>query len=212
MSLHSYDFADQALYSQFLHHRGTTSLASVAATADHIIECSGSTDDVMHIKVVGVLYQLLVKNGSTLEPWKALPFSSTLLHDDKIAKCLFFARLWLQCTAMLFGDEVLSLRDVEKDCAVVSILFKSRDDRIPWPSEREKEKLQEHLIAQLGDQELFAASIVEAVCYVYNQFMKMGHTPVMEWGKRWKTAFDAQEHAGLGNPISIKQGILDFDT
>ncbi len=87
----------------------------------------------MHIKVVGVLYQLLIKNGSTLEPWKALPFSSTLLHDDKIAKCLFFARLWPQCTGTLFGDEVLSLRDVEKDCAVVSILFKSRDDRIPWP-------------------------------------------------------------------------------
>jgi hypothetical protein len=213
LSPHRYDFADQALFSQFLHHRGTTSLASVEDTSKHIIECSGSTDDVMLIKVVSVLYQLLVSDGFTLEPWKASPFASTILNNMNIAKCLFFARLWLQSTALLFGDEVLSLRDVEKDCAVLSIMFSDRDQAIPWPASRDKVLLQEHLTAQLADQERFAPSYVEAVCYVFNQCMKLPHNPVTEWTQRWKAAHDAaQQHAGLGSPISIKQGILDFDT
>jgi hypothetical protein len=195
-----YDFADQALFSQHLHHEGVITQVSVRDTAEHIIECCGSIDDVMYIKVVGALHQLMVpaEDGISLEAWRALPFSCAASYPDKVPRGLFFARLWLHSTAFLFGDEVLSLRDLEKDCAVLSMLPSSRDDAIEWPSSIEKKALREHLTSQLGDLELFAESFVEAVCYVYNEATKL-HNPAVEW-----------ERIGRGSH-SVFDGVVEFD-
>jgi hypothetical protein len=113
-----HDFADQAQFSQYLHRQGSLNQDSVKATESHIVECCGSTDDVLRIKVVSVLHQMLIEDGTTLEAWRSSPFKCPKMFNSNLPRALFFARLWLHSTAYLFGDEVLSLRDVEKDCAV----------------------------------------------------------------------------------------------
>lgn len=195
-----YDFADQVLFSQHLHHHSSVTQASVRDTAKHITECCGSIDDAMYIKVVGALHQLLVpvEDGTSLEAWKALPMSCAALSTDKVPRGLFFARFWLHSTAFLFGDEVLSLRDVEKDCAVLSMLPSSRDDANEWPSSIEKKALREHLTAQLGDLELFAESFVEAICFAFKKAV-VAHDPVIEWERIRSCA------------ATIHEGIIEFD-
>jgi hypothetical protein len=207
MRLLRYDFADQALFSQHLHRFGSVTQASVDDTLEHIIECCGSTNDVMHIKVVGVLHEVIVDDKSTLAAWKSSPFKCATLVNDNVPRCLFFARLWLHSTAFLFGDEVLSLRDVEKDCAVLSILPPDRDSTTTWPSPLEEDKLCEHLTAQLADLEAFAPSFVKAVCYVYRNTMSLAHGPLAMWRELWQgaDAGDKPRH------LTVYDGILQFD-
>jgi len=207
MIANRYDFADQALFSQHLHRHGSVTQASVDDTLRHITECCGSTNDVMHIKVVGVLHEILVDDKSTLEAWKSSPFKCATLIHDKVPMCLFFARLWLLSTAFLFGDEVLSLRDVEKGCAVLSILPPDRDSTSTWPSTQEEQKLCDHLTAQLADLEMFAPSFVKAVCYVYKNALALTHGgPLAKWRTLW-------EGAGAGpRPLTVYEGILQFDS
>jgi hypothetical protein len=86
---------------------------------------------------------------------------------------------------------------------MLSILPANRDHAVPWPSDQEKQRLADHLTAQLADLELFARSFVEAVCYVFEQATALAHGPVQEWNGRYERAAPT---------LTIQRGIGEFDT
>ena len=140
-----YTSRDQSLCSRYLHHSIGTD------TQGRIIECCGSPDDVFHIRVVAAVHGILVKDQPSLLAWRASALTSSPLSDDSVPRCLFFARLWLHSTAALFGDDVLSLRDVDQHSPLLSILGTPSASvaRSSWPLPSDEAALCRHLVGQL---------------------------------------------------------------
>ena len=207
MIANRYDFGDQVLFAQHLQHNRTLSQRSVEATRDNIIHCRGSVDEILEVKVLPELCEA-VGGGASLESWLSRPMSDLSPHSSRIPMTLLFARLWLQSTSMLVGDDMLSMRDIEKS-PILSALQHARQERAYVDDADVRRLLREFLKRQMSHLEKFSTKFVNAVLFVYS--LDAVTLPVRQ---RWDSLTAPGKRVvaadGTARVCTIADGLRDF--
>jgi hypothetical protein len=207
MIANRYDFGDQVLFAQHLQHNRTLSQRSVEATRDNIIHCRGSVDEILEVKVLPRICEVL-GGGVDLKTWRDRPMSDLSPHSSRIPMTLLFARLWLQSTSMLVGDDMLSMRDIEKS-PILSALQHARQERAYVDDADVRRLLREFLKRQMSHLEKFSTKFVNAVLFVYS--LDAVTLPVRQ---RWDSLTAPGKRVvaadGTARVCTIADGLRDF--
>jgi hypothetical protein len=202
-----HDLADLVLFAKHLQHNRTLSQKSVEATRSNIIHCRGSVDEIIDVKVVPKICEVL-GGGADLRTWFQRPMSDLRPHASRIPSTLLFTRLWLQSTSMLIGDDMLSMRDVEKS-PMLSALQHPREDQCYRDDVAVGRSLMSYLTRQMWHLKSFSESFVKAIVFVYSLDAVM--TPLR---RKWEelTAADLTEvlEGGARRPLSVASGLQQF--
>jgi hypothetical protein len=206
MIANRYDFADQVLFAQHLQHNRSLSQKCVEATRSNIIHCRGSVDEIIDVKVIPKIREVL-GGGADLRTWFQTPMSVLQPHVNKIPGTLLFTRLWLQSTSMLIGDDMLSMRDVEKSPILAALQHHSESGC--YGDDEVRRNLNVNLSGQMGHLKSFSESFVKAIVFVYSLDAVM--TPLLlKWEELTASDLTELDDDGIAKPLSIASGLREF--
>jgi hypothetical protein len=169
MVANRYEYSDLYLFAKHMLPVGAKAAASSETVMRHVVQCRGSVDNAIE-KMVHAHIHKRVADASKLHDWlqsQAKDHLTPLPLSNHVPEVLLFSRMWLQSMSMLFGDGMLSMREIDDPHGILMRPLDCTGVHFKGDDQRTKAELEEKFKSQMLHMGDFAPVFVKAMTALY---------------------------------------------